>query len=221
VENIYSRPELLEASRAFRQEQLEGFLGIEPTICGVEVLPLTPRMAMELELSGNAFFDYGDVRAVDMLQFIHRISARHWMPGPMRIRKGWRMLKLRRFLFDKPAEEISSGIKDYLRRTHAARPMFKKSGQPDFVPSDSCWLSYVVDSLCGWYPHLTFEAALDTPYRIIWQLWNRQLEKLDPDYVQRAPGVMEGRAKYLAELNAKMKADFEASKKKDANGKRS
>ena len=65
MENIYSRPELLEASRAFRQEQLEGFLGIEPTICGVEVLPLTPRMAMELELSGNAFFDYGDVRAVD------------------------------------------------------------------------------------------------------------------------------------------------------------
>ena len=175
---------------------------------------------MELELSGNAFFDLReDVRASDVLQFIYRIGV-SYRDGPMGFVKRCRLRSLRQHLFRMNAQAVISSVKEYMRRTHAARPMFKSSAQPDFVPSDSCWLSYVVDSICGWYPHLSFEAALDTPYRIIWQLWNRQLERVDKDYVQRAPSVMEGRQKALDDLNARLKAEFEANKRKDADGKR-
>ena len=218
--SIYTeKPELLEASRAFRQEQLEGFLGIEPRLCGVEVRPLTPRMAMELELAGNAFFDLReDVRAGDVLQFIFRVSATY-QTGPMGFVKRCRLRSLKAHLFRLNAEGVIAEVKEYIRRTHAARPSFRRSAQPDYVPSDSCWLSHLMDGLCRWYPHLSFDGVLDTPYRIIWQLWNRDMERNDPDYKQRAPGVMEGRQKAIEEMNARLKAEFEAGKK-GADGKR-
>ena len=174
---------------------------------------------MELELAGNAFFDFGEgVRASHVLQLIWRISTR-WTPGRMTFAKRCRLRSLRQHLFKQNAEAVISSVKEYIRRSHAARPMFK-GGSQDLAPSDSCWLSYFVSNLCAWYPHLSFDAAMDTPYRVIWQLWNRQLEKMDPDYTQRAPAVLEGRRKYLEELNERLKAEFEA-KQKGANGKRS
>ena len=199
--NVYTDcPEIALASKAFRQEQLEAWLGIELPICGVEVLAFTPRMAMELEISGNAFVEPGQpILWVDMVQFMHRISE-DYIIGPMTYAKMWRLMRLRRHLFKCKADEVSRGIMEYLSRTHAARPSFQKTDQPDLVPSDSCWMSYIVDSLCGWYPHLTIGAALDMPYRIMWQLWNRRLESINPEYRQRAPAVMQARQKYLDEL---------------------
>lgn len=217
--NVYAdRPEIASASRAFRQEQLEAWLGVELPVCGVEVVALTPRIAMELELAGNGFVAPGEPEGwIEAIQFIHRIS-KGYIAGPISYRKMWQLLRLRRHLFRQKADQVFSEIRAYLSRTHAARPNFQRSAQPDFVPSDSCWMSYVVDSLCGWYPHLTVQAALDMPYRIMWQLWNRQLEKANPDYRQRAPAVMEARQKYLEELDAKAKADFAAEKERKRHG---
>ena len=80
-------------------------------------------------------------------------------------------------------------------------------------------MSHVVDRLCSWYPHVTIAAALDTPYRVIWQLWQRKLEALDPEYKQHAPAVLEARQKYLEDLAAKLSGGFESQKEK-THGKR-
>lgn len=166
---------------------------------------------MELEMAGNAILNAGqDVTAEDALQFIHRVCV-GYKAGDRR-----QIAKLAKRLYN---EKVREGIDAYVERAHGARPSFQR--KQDAVPSDSCWMSYVVDCLCRWYPHLTFQTALDVPYRVMWQLWQRRLEDENSDYKQKAPGVMKARQKYLEEIDRRNREQFEADKLKGANGKRS
>lgn len=190
--NIYAdRPEIGQLSAAFRAEQLEAFLRIEPPVCGIEVKPFTPRMGLELELAGNAFVVGGLATAEDALQLIHRISAK-FSAGDKQQPK-----ELARVLIDKaPVDEIQA----YLKRSHAISECFSDPSSVDRRPPlDSAWASHLVDvfgARYGW----SIDEILDTPYRILWQQMNRVLEEKNPDFKQRNPEGSRIKAEYLKSL---------------------
>ena len=192
------RQEILAVQSAFRVEQLEGFLRMEPDLCGVPVVPLTPRIALELELAGNAFFSRGQpLTAEDVVQFVHRISVGYRAGDRKQIRR------LSRLLYDKKAP---AALQAYLERSHGACPSYGKKESKDVSLSDACWASYLVDRLShryGW----SVDQVLDTPYRIIWQMFQRIMEEQDPDYTQRAPGLAKISEQYMDKQLAKIRAE--------------
>lgn len=190
--NVYAdRPEIGQLSAAFRADQLAAFLRIEGPICGVEVLPYTPRMGMELEIAGNSYVVGGLATAEDSVQFIHRVSVQfsrgdRKQPGAIAAA-----------VMDKaPVDEI----KAYLKRSHAVADCFSDPDSREKAPPvDSSWASHLVDIFCGRYGW-SIDDVLDTPYRILWQQMNRVLEDKNPDYRQRNPETGRIKAEYLKSL---------------------
>jgi hypothetical protein len=199
VANVYEdRPEIGRISAQFREDQLEAFLRIEPNLCGEPVVPFTPRIAAELQLAGNSFCAGGTHRAEDVLQFVHRIHRDFSKDNSRQVRD-----LAGRLSGKAPIPEIDQ----YLARANATSfGVGGRKEQEGAVPrSDSCWASILVDIFCSRYAW-SIDEVLDTPFRILWQQMCRVVESKDPDFVQRAPKVMEIRQKYLEEIQAKLDA---------------
>jgi hypothetical protein len=187
-------PGLREAEDAFRDEQLEAFVGIEPPIAGVEVNPFTPRMLIELEGVGNgvALCDEAPSSA-DLAMFVWRISMEFNRRG------GWRralfLARFRRFVEYGPTVVA---CREYLHRAHAPRP----SSNPVAKLPCSAWLSDWVH-IFGIKYHWTVDQTMDTSFRILWQQMNRVREEADPKYRQVCNEALRLRVEYLKNLNAK------------------
>lgn len=183
-------PGLREAEGNFREYLMEGFLGVEPDICGaIGVLPLTPQMYIELEACGNALCTNRPATPVDVAVFLWRVN-----PGFFRTDQELR-LKFNQCVAMLPWERTLLDCYAYMKRAWQGMPQWKTGKGP---ASAGVWPSRIVHMLAteyGWRD----DYILNLPFRRLWQYANRILETNDRDYVQKAPGAMELRAKWLKE----------------------
>lgn len=190
-------PGVREAEVQFRDEQLEGFAGVEPDICGmISVVPLTAQIYIELSGAGNAFFNReennGIVTPVDVAQFLWRVN-----PGFSRTNKELRQefhTIISVLNFDQAVLEIL----EYIRRAWSAMPQWP--GSPGSSPSAGVWPSRIVDMFAseyGWQE----EYILNVPFRRLWQYANRILERKSDKYTHKCPEAMRLREQWLKEVN--------------------
>lgn len=200
-------PGLAKAERDYQTLQIEGFLGVEDPIAGIEVLPFTPRMFLELDYAGNRCL--GEDRSPHPLhveQFLWRVSA-----GFDRVRSDAKVPGSPRRLV--VAAMAASGyvetvdeIHAYLYKAWAVKPQpivkarVNRPGARLPPKSAGTWVSSLVDAVAcqyGW----TEAEILDCPFRRLWQYANRILERHVPEFAQICPEAMELRAQWLEEAN--------------------
>lgn len=191
-------PGLREAEDAYRSEAQEAFAGVEPKIAGaVEILPLTPRMLLDLDGAENGFVvgakaDEG-ITCGDIGVFLWRCSPYYERGND----------DLRRFFQANLApleyETVVRDVSQYLRRSMAGMPLWK--GHAGGARGVTTWASRLVHMFAkeyGW----SEAQVLDLPFRRLWQYANRILEGADPKYVERAPEALRLRAQWLHSRNA-------------------
>lgn len=190
-------PKLHEARARYHASAVEAFAGVEPRLCGVEVLPFTPRMFVELDGSGNRFLSgREEPRMEDVAAFLWRIS-----PVYNRIDSAMRsdfIFALPIALYPSSDQEVVSQIFEYMRRAWAGMPLFK--GKTSKQQSISTWISHLVHMFAkeyGW----TEEYILDLPFRRLWQYANRVLEEQNPKYREMCDEEQALRAAWLQEQN--------------------
>jgi hypothetical protein len=203
-------PGLREAEDRYRRENAEAFAGVEPRICGmVDILPMTPKMFIDLEGAENALFSRAgkEITPGDICTFLWRCSP-HYRFGDDEA------VTLRRLfnasLFVLPAQPAIDGIVEYIRRSWSGMPQWKSKGSPDQGVAQ--WPSRLVHMFAKEYGWLE-EYTLNLPFRRLWQYANRVLESNDPDYREICSAAMKARADYLIKLQAQLDADAKAEEK--------
>lgn len=203
-------PGLAKAERDYQDLQIEGFLGVEEPIAGLEVRPFTPRMFLELDYARNGCL--GEVRDPDPVhveQFLWRVSevfdrerADPAKPGSPR-RLVIAALAAADYL------ETVSAIHEYLRKAWASTPTpIQRSGRGSLrggrrtPKSAGTWVSALVDAVASQYAW-TENEVLDCAFRRLWQYANRILERNVPEYAQICPDAMRLRDEFLIEANRK------------------
>ncbi len=197
--NLYDLiPGLRESDDRYRSEAAEAFAGVEPMICGaIEILPLTPRMFLDLE-GGECSFVARTGREIDFRD----VGLLLWRCSPMYKPRDADLQRLfQATLAALPFADARDEIAEYLRRSLAGMPLWK--GKVGGSPGGgvAVWASRLVHLFAkeyGW----TESAVLEMPFRRLWQYANRILEGADPSYKEQCPESLEIRAKFLQRLNA-------------------
>lgn len=186
-------PGLAEAETKFRDEQLEAFVGIEPSICGAfPVVPLTPQIYIELSGSGNAFFEGTRITPVDVAVFLWRVNP-GFKAGDKKRRK-----KCNQYVSLLVFEDAVIDILEYIRRSLAPMPQWTSDGGSTSV---AVWPSRLVDLFAAEYGW-SEEYTLSRPFRRLWQYANRIMERKDDRYTHKCPEALRLRAKWLQDQNA-------------------
>lgn len=186
-------PGVREASKDYLETQLEAFLDIEPSLCGVDVMPFTPQMYIELMFAKNrCFVGDGYPGAAEIVQFLWRISTKFERDNPEK--KSLFTKCISHLIF----EDIYPAIVDYTNRSWSGMPAW--DGTQKRV-SMGVWPSRIVHTIANEYSWSEKE-ILNLPFRRLWQYINRIMEKYNPDYNQRSPEAVHLSNEYLKKLNA-------------------
>ncbi len=191
-------PAIQGAEVQYKEQNSIAFAGIEPSIVGmVEILPLTPKMFLDLEGAGNAFFapKGTEITVGDLAAFLWRCSPYYSFGRPDSI-------ATRRFfnanLFVVPFHRAVDEIEEYIVRAWSGMPLWRKS--PTSAANLAQWPSRLVHMFAkeyGW----SEEYILNLPFRRLWQYANRILESHDPDYRELCNAAMRIRQKWLEAVN--------------------
>lgn len=191
-------PELRRAEELYKEVNAVAFAGVEPDIVGmVAISPLTPKMFVDLEGAGNAFFapKGTPVTAGDLAAFLWRCSPYYTFGKPDSV-------ATRRFfngnLYVVPFHKACDDVNEYIIRSWAGMPIWRRSGKAG--ESLAQWPARLVHMFAkeyGW-PE---EYILNLPFRRLWQYANRILESQDPDYRELCNAAMRLRQKFLEEMN--------------------
>lgn len=196
-------PGLREAEDTYRQENAEAFAGVEPAICGmVEILPLTPKMFIDLDGADNAFFSRTgkEMGVGDLCMFLWRCSPHYSFGRP-------ESAAMRTFftgtLVVLPAQQAVDEVFNYIRRSWAGQPQWKTTGSSERPIAQ--WPSRLVHMFGKEYGWLE-EYTLNLPFRRLWQYANRVLESNDPDFRELCGKAMKARADWLTRANEELAA---------------
>lgn len=200
-------PGLREAEDRYRQESAEAFAGVEPDIAGlVEISPFTPKMYVDLEGAGCAFFRPGaEIYPEDIAVFLWRCSP-HYKVGTDEAKAIRSLFNANLFFveYDKAVTDIQL----YIRRAWAQMPLWKrKKGSSVSIGEWPARLVHMFASEYGW----SEEYILNLPFRRLWQYANRVLESNDPDYKEMCNEGMRIRSEWLQKVNEELKAAKEAA----------
>jgi hypothetical protein len=186
-------PGLKEAEERYASAQLEAFVGIEPSICGVILVnPFTPQMYIELEGCGNAFFNDKEISPEDVAAFLWRIS-----PQYKRDDKAGRLAFLA-LIGVLPGQGAVDELFEYKRRAWAAMP--KATGSLHSASMGS-WVSTLVHAIASKY-HWPEQEILNMPFRRLWQYLNRIKEEANDRYVEKCDEAESIKAEWLKNKNA-------------------
>lgn len=200
---------LREAEDQYRQENAEAFFGMEPDICGmVQIAPFTPKMFIDLDGSGNAFFAKNGtaITASDIAVFL-------WRCHPLYV-FGTEEAKTYRSLFNAslfvlPYSQSVDDISAYIRRSWQGMPLWP--GKVKKEPGVGQWPARLVHLFAkeyGW----SEEYTLNLPFRRLWQYANRILEEQDPKYKEQCARALTLRSEWLIAENARLQAELAANK---------
>lgn len=191
-------PAIRAAETKYRENNAAAFSGIEPDIAGmIEILPLTPKMYLDLEGAGNAFFapKGTEITVGDLAAFLWRCSPHYTFGKPD-------SATIRTFfngnLYVVPFNRAVDDVQAYIIGSWEGMPLWKSS--PSSGRSIAHWPSRLVHMFAkeyGW----SEEYILNLPFRRLWQYANRILESHDPDYREICNAAMRLQANFLKELN--------------------
>lgn len=190
---------LREAEDRYRQDATEAFAGVELDICGVPILPMTPKMFIDLDGAGNAFFSPRGttITAGDCAALLWRCSPCYAQDPQLRTFFNGHLSVL-------PYVDVVDGITAYVERSWSGMPLWP--GKTTKERSLGQWPSRLVHLFAkeyGWQE----EYILNLPLRRLWQYANRILEEHDPKYREQCAEVMKLRQDWLIKENAKNKAE--------------
>lgn len=191
---------LREAEDRYRQEAAEAFAGVELDICGVPILPMTPKMFIDLDGAGNAFFSKPGtlITPGDCAALLWRCSPCYKVSEP-ELRS---FFNLHLALLDYDA--LVDGITGYVVRSWSGMPLWP--GKVKNEPSLGQWPSRLVHLFAKEY-HWQEEYILNLPLRRLWQYANRILEEHDPKYKEKCNEVMRLRQQWLKQENERLDAE--------------
>jgi hypothetical protein len=163
-------PGLAEARQAERQNRSLAFAGLTHTLCGVEVMPLTPRHRLALQLLRNAFTTHIEPMQGDVFQFLWLLSPGYISPlSGRRMAAEWRQMRLRRHVRKLDVLQAVREIKAYIVAQLQDMSETSAEGSTDFGPWVH-WLAYEATFYVNVYRGFTLESYLQTPYLVLQQL---------------------------------------------------
>lgn len=160
-------PGLEEAIQKESLGRLGAYLDVE-RIGNIDVLPLTPRMALELEAAGSPFLVGGTPTPGDIAAFLWHVSVHRVRKPWWRTAQSWKDSFCRQ-IANQDTFFLAGRIAEYMQATSYDSPGSGDGG--DSVPFAS-WVSAIVDAVAcryGW----SEDEILDTPFRRIWQYCRR------------------------------------------------
>lgn len=189
---------LREAEDQYRQDAAEAFAGVELDICGIPVLPMTPKMFIDLDGAGNAFFGRPGtpITAGDCAAVLWRCSPCYTLDPQMRSFFNAH-LALTNY------NDIVDGITAYIERSWSGMPLWP--GKPGKEKGLGQWPSRLVHLFAKEYSWKE-EYILNLPFRRLWQYANRILEEHDPKYKEKSAKVMKLREEWLIAENSRQAA---------------
>ncbi len=163
-------PGLAEQRARERQNRARAFAGLTHTLCGVEVMPLTPIHRLRLQLLRNAFVMVGaEPLAGDVFAFLWLLSpAAAWtLPGRQIV---WNALqwRLRRHVTRLELNEAVREIQSYLVDQLQDAPESSGDGS-DYGPWIH-WMASEAGFWCDLHGGFTPESYARTPYLVLQQL---------------------------------------------------
>jgi hypothetical protein len=187
-------PGLKEAEYKYKAEQLEGFVGIEPPICGsIHVRPFSPQMYLELEGCGNAFVLHREPTPADAGVFLWRISEKYARMDNKTRDEFIAILSTMSF------PEVCLEIHEYRRRAWSGIPQSMGNAESESVGS---WVSFVVHKIAINY-HWPEQEILNMPFRRLWQYMNRIKEHFNDRYKEQCPDSQRLKNDWLLAQNKK------------------
>lgn len=190
-------PGLKEAGDAYRAQQIDAFLTIPHDVGGVDLVPLTPRIWIDLHAARNGYVnpldDSGNVSIYDALQFLWRCSVKY-SPTNSKLRTQFNIL-CRPLVF----VDINRAILSYITDSFSAKPLEDDGPKKENYAS---WPAVLVDVLASEYGW-TEEYILNLPFSRLFQYWHRINARNDKDYRQMPPEVVRKRIEFLNAENAK------------------
>jgi hypothetical protein len=163
-------PGLREAEEREGSAWDAAWLGLNESICGIEVKPFTPRHDLMLGWNGLRSPFLGGPWPEDGLDLVAHINAFMWGVSPgfapnQPLREFLFIRRLRKSPAGKDVKSLIAGIARYAQEAYADAP---SSGGYD-SPSFNSWFSDACDLFgaeYGWRP----EDIIDRPMKQIWQL---------------------------------------------------
>lgn len=203
-------PGYTEAGEADNQRCLEGNLGMANSIMGVPVVPMTPRIFLELHVVESPFVVGGIPMPEDCAMFLWRVYE-GYVPD-FKCTTWWQRRKLNRQRKDfikqvakLPYAELVYAIRGYVEENFANKPSGKSMGVTDSAIITD-WYSSVIHRFAktyGWDE----DTIANTSLRKLWQLMHRMNEDADEKYVQRSRAVMLLRKDYLNKRNKELQEE--------------
>lgn len=160
-------PGLAQLRARERQNRAVAFSGITRTVCGVEVVSLTPAARLELQLLRNAFvFRDVDPLEGDVFAFLWILAPGR---GASRVRDSWRQWRLRRLVKKLEIREAGREIRLFMVEQLQDLPESATEGT-----DHSAWVHWMGAEASWWmqkHGGISFEQYLRTPYLVLQQLY--------------------------------------------------
>lgn len=176
-------PRLAELRAQERQNRALAFAGLTHTVCGREVLPLTPGHRLHLQLLQNAFAVAGaDATLVDVFVFLWVVSPRN--VGGVESARAQYFLKQDVMNFDlrESVDDISRYLLDQLQDV--------SNGSSSEGRDNSAWVHWVAQEAAFYitiHGGFTLEQYLATPFAVLQQLF-RAWKLNNPDMERTKDG---------------------------------
>lgn len=187
-------PGLREARETEHRNRSLCFAGITWTVAGFEIVAMTPRHKLELQLAGNAFF-VRDVfpKAGDLFQILWRLHpkfARSSFALPVLLAK----VRLKRKIGQMTHGAVLSAawaIADYLEAMSQDLP----EGGEDGGKSSSQYVHWLATEMSFYlrkFNGFTGASYMDTPYLLLQQLFRayRVSEETDPKFIDASDAIV-------------------------------
>lgn len=176
-------PRLAEIRAQERQNRALAFAGLTHTVCGREVLPLTPGHRLNLQLLQNAFATAGaDATHVDVFVFL-------WVVSPQNV-GGIEAARAQYFLKQDVAKMDLRGAVDDISRYLLDQLQDVSNGSSSEGRDNSAWIHWVAQEAAFYitiHGGFTLEQYMATPFAVLQQLF-RAWKVNNPDMERTSDG---------------------------------
>jgi len=182
-------PGLREARAKERQNRALAFSDVPWSVCGLDVVVLTPRHRLEFQLVRNAFTVGGTVTRADVFQFLWRLNPRFkqrvwvgslaWL-ARRKVAKAVRALDM---------DEAQIGILTYLASMLQDLPEGGDGSDTSNPPENYVhWLAGEANFYLGRYNGFSLPVLMDTPYLVLQQLYRayRLANESHPNFINQS-----------------------------------
>ncbi len=149
------------------------FAGLTWTIMGCELVSLTPRHRLELQMAQNAFTRGIEASAIDVFQVLWRLNPNFCRKARPLSRPWFARRKIVKIIRANPTPRIARELSRFLAAMLQDMPE-RREAAPQPARESSArylhWMGAELAFIMPRFPGITIESYLDTPYLVIQQL---------------------------------------------------